>query len=321
MSKTESESEKEYQDLMNGITDSLNNIDEELPDDEIVDENNPVIDEDSDIIEGEEPDVISEEEPIDELDLYKEKYYLEKKKRKSVLSDRQKLEQENYQLKLALEETINSNTKLYSRDLDNNLEKAKSLKREALLGDDPDLLIKADEICQQFLHKVNEFESYIASRTPDVSDEKTSTPPIDDYEEQIKLTNAQDWLDERPELSPDSGSFNPKIYNELDVFIKKLDRELRKNGREDDILSEAYLDVLDEFIDSVKINRPKDGYTTSNVGGVRNNFSNSASGSVRVVLQDYEKDFAKAIGMSESKFLEQKILDLKNQQGGQSRYE
>ena len=95
MSKTESESEKEYQDLMNGITDSLNNIDEELPDDEIVDENNPVIDEDSDIIEGEEPDVISEEEPIDELDLYKEKYYLEKKKRKSVLSDRQKLEQEN----------------------------------------------------------------------------------------------------------------------------------------------------------------------------------------------------------------------------------
>jgi hypothetical protein len=39
------------------------------------------------------------------------------------------------------------------------------------------------------------------------------------------------------------------------------------------------------------------------------------------VLQDYEKDFAKSIGISEAKFLEQKILDLKNKQGGQSRYE
>lgn len=92
-----------------------------------------------------------EEDDINEADLFKEKYYLEKKKRKSALADRQKLEQENYQLKNALGGTINDNAALYGRDLYNDLEKIKNIKKQALLGDDPDLLIEADEISKDFI--------------------------------------------------------------------------------------------------------------------------------------------------------------------------
>lgn len=254
-----------------------------------------------------------EEEPVNEADLYREKYYLEKKKRKSVLADRQKLEQENYELKNALDGTIDNNTKLYARDLYNDLEKAKSLKKQALLGDDPDLLIEADEIHQKLLHKVNEFESYVSKNSPseNENDSEKPTVPTEDYDEQIKLTNAQDWLEEHPELIPDSDSFNPKIQKELGAFINKFDRELRKEGREDEILSQPYLDVLEEFVDSVKIAKPKDGYTTSNVGGVRNSFSNASSGTIKVTLTDFDKNYAKNLGISEKEYLRYKIEDIK----------
>ena len=256
-----------------------------------------------------EHDIIEEEDPVNETDLYKEKYYLEKKKRKSVLADRQKLEQENYQLKNALDGTIDSNTKLYARDLYNDLEKAKGLKKQALLGDDPDLLLEADEIHQKLLHKVNEFESYISSRTSDDIDD--TEEPKRNYDEELKLSNAQDWLNERPELIEGSHSFNPKIQKELGSFIEQFDRELRKNGRENEILSDAYLDVLDEFVDSVKIHRPKDGYTTSNVGGVRNNFSNGSNGSIKITLTEFDKNYAKNLGISEKEYLKYKIEDIK----------
>lgn len=253
---------------------------------------------------------IQEEDPVNETDLYKEKYYLEKKKRKSVLADRQKLEQENYKLKNALDGTIDNNTKLYARDLYNDLEKAKSLKKQALLGEDPDLLLEADEIHQKLLHKVSEFESYVSSRTPDTSNEKVE--PEENYEEKIKLSNAQEWLNEHPELIEGSYNFNPKIQKELGTFIEQFDRELKRNGREDEILSDAYLDVLDEFVDSVKIKIPRDGYTTSNVGGVRNNFSNgSSSGSIKVTLTEFDKNYAKNLGITEKEYLKYKIEDIK----------
>ena len=317
------------EDLNEVMRDIEKNIQEELQNNEETVEDDPYaedsvedsVEEDSEDVgelsDGDDSANVEEgvegEESVNEADLYREKYYLEKKKRKSVLADRQKLEQENYQLKNALDGTIDSNTKLYARDLYNDLEKAKSLKKQALLGDDPDLLLEADEIHQKLLHKVNEFESYVSKNSPPENDTDSEKPtgPVEDYEEQIKLTNAQEWLDEHPELVPDSGSFNPKIQKELGAFINKFDRELRKEGREDEILSQPYLDVLEEFVDSVKIAKPKDGYTTSNVGGVRNSFSNGSSGTIKVTLTDFDKNYAKNLGITEKEYLKYKIEDIK----------
>lgn len=316
-------SELENNDFENSIKTTLNNVLEEhlednnglMPDltnvnfDEVVEEE---VETDPDDIEEEienDPDGIEEEDPVNETDLYKEKYYLEKKKRKSVLADRQKLEQENHQLKSALDGTIDSNTKLYARDLYNDLEKAKNLKKQALLGDDPDLLLEADEIHQKLLHKVSEFESYVSSRTPDTSNEEVELE--ENHEEKVKLSNAQEWLNERPELVEGSYNFNPKIQKELGTFIEQFDRELKRNGREDEILSDAYLDVLDEFVDSVKINRPKDGYTTSNVGGVRNNFSNGSQTSTRFVMSTFDKEMAKSMNITPEQYIAYNINKVK----------
>lgn len=272
-------------------------------------------------IQDDEIKVSEEEEPIIEDDTFREKYYIEKKKRKSALADRQRLEQENYQLKNALGGTIDSNAELYGRDLYNDLEKIKNIRKQALLGafgdpNDPeyasknaDILNEADDLFQKASYKINEYEKFVANRNSATED--NDTEPEQNYEEQIKLSKAQEWLDEHPELEEGSHNYNPKLRSEFDSFVKQVDRELRKEGREDEILSDRYLELLEEFTESVKINRSRDGYATSKVGGVRNNFSNGNSNTIKVTLTEFDKNYAKNLGISEKEYLKYKIEDIK----------
>lgn len=159
---------------------------------------------------------------------------------------------------------------------------------------------------QKTLLKINAFEDLISSGAPVVNNAEE-----ENYHEQVKLTKAKEWVDEHPELVEGSHKYNPKIQKELGSFIEQFDRELKRNGREDEILSDAYLDVLDEFVDSVKIKRPQDGYTTSKVGGVRNNFSNGTGNTIKVTLTEFDKNYAKNLGISEKEYLKYKIEDIK----------
>ena len=173
-----------------------------------------------------------------------------------------------------------------------------------------DILAEAEDLYQKASYKINEFENTIANRTSNVNN-NGEFEDEENYNEQIKLSKAQEWVSEHPELQEGSYKYNPKIQKELGSFIEGFDRELKRSGREDEILSDAYLDVLDEFVDSVKIKRSQDGYTTSNVGGVRNNFSNGASNSIKVTLTEFDKNYAKNLGISEIEYLKYKIEDVK----------
>lgn len=248
-----------------------------------------------------------EEVSVNEADLFKEKYYLEKKKRKTALADRQKLEQENQELKQFLNGTIENNTKLYGQNLYSDLEKIRNIKKQALLGNDPDLFLEADELHKKTMIKINEFENLSSNNITDkTKQEERFTPTEKEIDNQIteqQLSKAQDWLDDHPELIEGSSDYNPKIQKEVASFIQKLDRDLKRKGRSNEILSDQYLDEVDEFIDSIKIKKPKEGYTTSNVGGVRNNFSNNGSNKVRITLSDFDKQMAKELKMSEEQYL------------------
>lgn len=265
----------------------------------------------------------TEEEPS-EVDLLREKYYQEKKKRKGVYADRQKLEQENEELRKYLQNTISSNAELYKNNLVSDLEKIKGLRKQALLGEDPDLLIEADDLYYKALMKLNEFEANY-SRNPDKekkeADEpeeeskiKYDTSKIDDE----RLDNAKEWLNNRPELVEGSKTYNPRVQKALSTFIEEFDNELRRQGRADDILSEDYLDVLDEFVDTIRVEKPKSGYKTASVGSVRNNFSSSGgnNSTIQVKLDSWEKDYAKNLGLSEKEYMKWKIEDIKESRRG-----
>jgi len=261
-----------------------------------------------------------EEEPS-ELDLFREKYYKEKQKRKGVYADRQKLEQENEELRKYLQNTISSNAELYKNNLVSDLEKIKGLRKQALLGEDPDLLIEADDLYYKALMKLNEFEARNGKIDTTEETEQEEQQDIPDRAERIDeevLNNAKEWLNNRPELIEGSKQYNPRIQKAVATFIEEFDGELRRQGRADDILSEDYLDVLDEFIDTIKVEKPKSGYKTSSVGSVRNNFSSSGgnTSTIQVKLDSWEKDYAKNLGLSEKEYLKAKIEDIKESRRG-----
>jgi len=278
-------------------------VDEELQltsDDEIVDVDSEITADDT-------------KEAVNEADLFKDKYYIEKKKRKTALADRQRLEQENQELKQYLNGTIANNTELYGQSLYNDLERIRNIKKQALLGEDPDLFLEADELHKKTMMKINEFENLAQNRVSKDVDSNTAkdTNNYIEKEERIQLAKAQEWLNEHPELIEETSEYNPKIQKELSEFIKEYDRKLRQKGRQDEILGDNYFDVLDEFLDSIKVKRPKEGYTTSKVGGVRNNFSASPGGTLKVTLTEFDKNYARNLGISEKEYLKWKIEDIK----------
>jgi len=261
-----------------------------------------------------------EDEPS-EADLLREKYYKEKQKRKGVYADRQKLERENEELRKYLQNTISSNAELYKSNLVSDLEKIKGLRKQALLGEDPDLLIEADDLYYKALMKLNEFEARNGKIDKAEETEKEEIRDIPERVEKIDeevLDNAKEWLNNRPELIEGSNKYNPRIQKAVATFIEEFDGELRRQGRAEDILSEDYLDVLDEFIDTIKVEKPKSGYKTSSVGSVRNNFSSSGgnTSTIQVKLDSWEKNYAKNLGVSEKDYLKAKIEDIKESRRG-----
>ena len=154
-----------------------------------------------------------------------------------------------------------------------------------------------------------------------IADEEVESKEIPDNAKQLDdevFDNAKEWLNNRPELIEGSKEYNPRIQKALATFIEEFDGELRRQGRAQDILSEDYLDVLDEFVDSIRVEKPKSGYKTSSVGAVRNNFSSNSGGgnTIQVKLESWEKDYAKNLGISERDYLKAKIEDIKETRRG-----
>ena len=257
-----------------------------------------------------------EDKSLSDADIFREKYYQEKKKRKGVYADRQKLEQENQELKKILSGTINSNSELYKKGLVSDLEKIKSIRKQALLGEDPDLLLDADELYYKTLIKLEDFEKQHVNSSKNI--ENVSQPVEkqvvnDDFYNEEAVERAKEWLDTRPELVEGSTKYNPVIQKAVGAFVEKLDRDLKKAGRANEILSEDYLDTIDEFVDKIKAKPVKTKYSTTSVGSVRNNFSNGSTTSIKLTLEPWEKDYAKNLGISEKEYLKYKYEDLKEQ--------
>jgi hypothetical protein len=169
--------------------------------------------------------------------------------------------------------------------------------------------------------KLNEFEARNGKIDKAEETEQEETKDIPERAEKIDdevLDNAKEWLNNRPELIEGSNKYNPRIQKAVATFIEEFDGELRRQGRAEDILSEDYLDVLDEFIDTIKVEKPKSGYKTSSVGSVRNNFSSSGgnTSTIQVKLDSWEKDYAKNLGISEKDYLKAKIEDIKESRRG-----
>lgn len=247
------------------------------------------------------------EEPddgVDEVDLFRNKYHSEKKKRKYIYAERKKLERENEELKQYLGNAAHSHTNLKIENLKKDLDQAKNIKSLALDEGDKTTFLEAEDIHQRILYDLKELEKSLPDENDEYHKEDDDLDNSDQPFSQEQIENAEEWIADRQELVRGSSTYNPKLEKGVTEFINALEENLIREGQQDRILSESYFDVIDTYLDSLKVKKREKRYTSSNVGAVRNNFS--ANGKKTVRLSEKERELASSMGMTEADWISRK---------------
>lgn len=275
--------------------------------------------------EKEEPQEQEAEEEEEEPESKKapkklDKIWKIKRSRYKALAEKKLVEEENVRLKEMLAESLNSGTYHYGKNVYSELEKAKESKRRAIEEGDIDASIEADINLNRAINNINELEKWSASekqpqREPQRQQEHQKS--VDDYDE-IEYEKAMDWLEDHPELQPNSRQYNLGLAKETNQFINHLNRNLEAQGQRELLYSEEYFDTIDKYIqdinnrDKTEKNRKSLG-SVGHVGSVRNSYGNAngkSSKNIQMTLTADEKKICAAGGISEKDWLKYKLEEL-----------
>ncbi|CAB4124216.1 hypothetical protein UFOVP51_77 [uncultured Caudovirales phage] len=267
--------------------------------------------------ESQEQEVEEEEEPESKKAPKKlDKIWKIKRSRYKALAEKKAVEEENARLKEMLAESLNSGTYHYGKNVYSELEKAKESKRRAIEEGDIDASIEADINLNRAINNINELEKWTASeKQPQRQPEPRQS--ADDYDE-IEREKAADWLDDHPELQPNSRQYNLGLATEVSQFIHHLDNGIEARGQRDLLYSEEYFDTIDKYIqdvnnrDKTEKNRKSLG-SVGHVGSVRNSYGNAngkSSKTIQMTLTADEKKICAAGGISEKDWLKYKLEEL-----------
>lgn len=316
-----------------------NNLDSKLAEDNIErEEVSPNADEDSTAINPI-PDL-----SVDKLDvqapqdansaiksLKKEKYIL--------IAEKIALKKRTAELEQLLNETFNNSVYHHSRNVYNDLDKAKAVKKAAIQSGDEDAYLEADVALHKATIAVNELERLEAERknsqpiAPQPAATQNQVPqyqypayqqyqaaPDTSYQDnELQNEIIRDWIKERPELDRESALFNPKLTQNVIEYTNRLDAELQRSGQQNLYLSEAYFNNIDNYLNKIKTTTPQKAQviqkqTQTNIpgiGAVRASQSLSPSSPPKkepekIVLTADEKDWIRQGYLTEKELIKQK---------------
>jgi hypothetical protein len=263
-----------------------------------------------------EEETINVDEPEEIPQKKKEELWRAKKDKYRAIAAKEAVMQENERLKQLLNEALNSGTYHYSKSAYSDLELAKENKRQAIAEGDIEGSIEADIALTKALNAVGELEKW--SRTETYKNEK-EPQYLDEQQSQVSLAQeiANDWLETHPYLQPSSSSYNPKLANQVAVYVNKLDNDLVQEGREDLYFTEPYFAKIEKFITDVKQPAQKKNLEGMHVGGVRNSYASSSAvngkgnSPTQMILTADEKRMCANGGISEKDWLRYKLDELK----------
>jgi hypothetical protein len=252
-----------------------------------------------------------------------------KKQKYNLLDKNEELRKEKEALQAQLERTIESGTVAYGKTVYNDLQRAIDKKRLAIETGDAEALIEADAEFARADRAVFELERYLESR-PLETEEKEPSQEATEVIPPSKQEAALDFIRENPDLDPNSRHYNPSKAQEVANFIAYLNQELTKEGKADQIMTDAYFMATQEYANSLdkkglsqknlRIASSNQSYR-NNVAGVRQGLS-STGGDAKyrnVTLTANERLIAQRMKIPEKEYLIQKIEDIKNGQIKQSR--
>lgn len=278
---------------------------QEIPQEESVHEN----------VETEDEKEISEEEnvnePEDKKDKKTDKYRKLQNDKYRALAEKAAAVERVKELEQMLNESLNSGTYHYGKNVYSELEKAKDDKRRAIEEGDVDKLIEADISLNKAILAANDLEKW-------ASESKTKAPVASINNEEdiyLKQEMASDWLDNHPYLQPNSRNYNSGVASKVAEFIHYLDDSLQKNNQMDIYYSSDYFNTIDDYINSIKSPKKESNISAlPPVGGVRNSYSsggrtNSSNSKTQITLNADEKRMCMNIGMPEEEWIKYKLAD------------
>lgn len=255
------------------------------------------------------------EEEQESTDYYKDKYYDTKSKVRKIYAERQKLFNENQQIKELYTSLNNDNLIMSYNLMQNDLEVIKKHKEDARKAGDTKYLDLADDAYNRILNRIVAFERENSHLFVDNNDTKENTKPVtvneeDDTdspynEEQIIAANM--WLEEHPELNVKSRAYNPNLEKKMIDFIEEFNDKLYEAGRGDEIFSDPYVEVLNEaklaYMEETR--KPKTSYKKSGASGVRSNMATKSSDSISI--EPWERAGMQTLGLTEAEYLKHKL--------------
>jgi hypothetical protein len=184
--------------------------------------------------------------------LQREKHQLLKQ-----LEDRDRLLQEKEMQLNRAEKLTNFSTEAamhnYAETIDKDLERAKSLKIQALESGDVNQQIEADLALheavgkRQDLNKWKAEQEFIYRQQQEQQFAQPQQPYYDEAAEYQRYVqnSKRAWMAANPDIDPDSPQCNRKVALALDAYVTKLENHLNKSGMGNMIYSREYYDEID----------------------------------------------------------------------------
>jgi hypothetical protein len=256
-----------------------------------------------------------EEEELDTADFYKDKYFDTKSKVRKIYAERQKLYTENQQIKNLLNYVDTENLRMSYALMQSDLNELKKHKEEARKLNDNTYLDKAEDAYNRVLHKMVAFEKDNGHIFDDNKEDKKPENLEPEENEPIysddQLLAANLWLEDNPELNVKSRSYNPHLEKKMLDFMEEFNDKLYEANRGEEILSDRYIEVLNEALSAYKdeLRKPKTSYKKSGASGVRSNMATKSGDSV--TIEPWERAAYQQLGLTEAEYLKSKLKNSK----------
>jgi hypothetical protein len=247
-------------------------------------------------------------------DYYKDKYFDTKSKVRKIYAERQKLYNENQQIKNLLTAIDTDNLRMSYSLMQSDLNEIKRHKEEAKKMQDTKYLDQAEDAYNRVLHRMLAFEKEYNhlfneenEAKENIKDSNYNTEENESLYNDEQILAANLWLDENPELNVKSKYYNPNLEKKMLEFMDEFNDKLHEVGRGEEILSDRYIEVLNEALSHYKdeFRKPKTSYKKSGASGVRSNMATKSGDSV--IIEPWERSAYQQLGLTEAEYLKSKL--------------
>jgi len=259
------------------------------------------------------------EETVEQLTLPKatakeKKLWKEKKLKFMAIAEKNAALEDNKKLRDLLENSLDSSTYHYGKNVSSDLEHAKLAKRRAIEEGDIDALMEADVALVKAANASAELEKWSTNNKQPVNNPYYANNSDTENVSEVNNAIANDWLEGHPELQPTSQYYNRQLAEQVNSFVHNLDSNLLNNGRQSEFFSQEYFNAINGFINKVNTPPIKTQEIPQHVGAVKKSYSSSpaakAQNSTKIILTADEKRMCANAGLSEKEWLKCKLEEL-----------